>query len=97
MLKAQIRLSKGRYETQSVKTGSPENVLSLGKRLLVLSIKNNTSRMTGDRHVRFCERREGEIPSRLLSALSVAFTVKSMVDRKNETKTLTQRSQSTQR
>ena len=33
---------------------------------LILHIKNNKSRMTGDCHVRFCERFRGETPLYLL-------------------------------
>ena len=45
----------------------PKNVLSLGKRILLKLSRNNTSRMTGDSQVRFCERLAGETPACLLS------------------------------
>ena len=39
-------------------------------------LRNDTSRMMGDYHVRFCERLEGETPSCLLSASFVAVVTR---------------------
>ncbi|MEW5843945.1 MAG: hypothetical protein AB1775_11855, partial [Bacteroidota bacterium] len=40
--------------------------LPLADRILLKLLLNNTSRMTGDCHVRFCERLRGETPLDLL-------------------------------
>jgi len=60
-----------RGKTQCDKTSEPSVVLSLGNGILLKRIKNNTSRMTGDCHVRFCERLGGETPPCLLGAYVV--------------------------
>ena len=60
-----------RSKTQCDKTSEPSVVLSLGNGILLKRIKNNTSRMTGDCHVRFCERLGGETPPCLLGAYVV--------------------------
>jgi hypothetical protein len=53
-------------ETQNDKTRKSQTVLSLANRSMLKLLLNNTSRMTGDCHVRFCERLRGEIPLDLL-------------------------------
>ena len=60
--KAQDRLPESCGKAQFDKTSQPGVVLSLENGLLLKRIKNNTSRMTGDCHVRFCERLGGETP-----------------------------------
>ena len=52
--------------TRIDKTRKPKTILSLADRLLLKLLLNNTSRMTGDCHVRFCERLKGETPFDLL-------------------------------
>jgi hypothetical protein len=53
-------------KTEGDKTEEPIAVLSLANEVLNVFIKNNKSRMTGDCHVRFCERLRGESPLCLL-------------------------------
>jgi hypothetical protein len=60
------RLSKNGKETQIDKTRKSKTILSLADRLLLKLLLNNTSRMTGDCHVRFCERLRGKTPLDLL-------------------------------
>ncbi len=67
----QNRLSKNGQETRTDKTRKPKTILSLADRLLLKLLLNNTSRMTGDCHVRFCERLGGETPPCLLGASAV--------------------------
>ena len=62
----QNRLSKDGQEARIDKTRKPKTILSLADRLLLKLLLNNTSRMTGDCHVRFCERLKGETPFDLL-------------------------------
>ena len=64
--KAQDWLPEISGKTQYDKTSQPGIVLSLEDGILLKRIKNNTSRMTGDCHVRFCERLGGETPPCLL-------------------------------
>ncbi|MDP3149878.1 MAG: hypothetical protein Q8N83_12185 [Ignavibacteria bacterium] len=55
------------YENTRIdKTRKPKTILSLADKLLLKLLLNNTSRMTGDCHVRFCERLKGETPFDLL-------------------------------
>src|SRR3990170_6681055 len=67
-----------RGKTQCDKTSEPSVVLSLGNGILLKRIKNNTSRMTGDCHVRFCERLGGETPPCLLGAYAVNYYERSI-------------------
>ena len=53
-------------QTVRHKKARPKIILSLGERVLLQLLKNNTSRMMGDYHVRFCERLAGETPACLL-------------------------------
>ena len=64
--KAQDWLPEISGKTQYDKTSQPDIVLLLEDGILLKRIKNNTSRMTGDCHVRFCERLGGETPPCLL-------------------------------
>jgi hypothetical protein len=54
-------------------TSEPGVVLSLENGILLKRIKNNTSRMTGDCHVWFCERLGGETPPCLLGDFAVNY------------------------
>ncbi|MDP3150719.1 MAG: hypothetical protein Q8N83_16485, partial [Ignavibacteria bacterium] len=51
-----------------------KTILSLADRLLLKLLLNNTSRMTGDCHVRFCERLKGETPFDLLGERILCYT-----------------------
>ncbi|MDP3148533.1 MAG: hypothetical protein Q8N83_05330, partial [Ignavibacteria bacterium] len=51
-----------------------KTILSLADRLLLKLLLNNTSRMTGDCHVRFCERLKGETPFDLLGERNLVLT-----------------------
>ena len=74
--KAQDWLPEISGETQCDKTSQPGVVLSLENGILLKRIKNNTSRMTGDCHVRFCERLGGETPPCLLCVSACAVKLK---------------------
>ncbi|MHB1688005.1 MAG: hypothetical protein ACYCVH_11595, partial [Ignavibacteriaceae bacterium] len=62
-------------KTRSDKESESETILSLAGRILLKQLLNNTSRMTGDCHVRFCERLKGETPPDLLGAFCGAFYI----------------------
>ena len=69
--KVQDWLPESCGKAQHDKTSQPGVVLSLGNGIPLKHIKNNTSRMTGDCHVRFCERLGGETPPCLLGDFAV--------------------------
>ena len=63
-------------ETPSDQAGEPNPVLSLANEILTQFILNNTSRMRGDSHVRFCERLRGETPLCLLGVFGSSWQYK---------------------
>ena len=59
-------LQEGNPHAEKYHEQTPSNVCSLELALWSKILSNNTSRMNGDIHVRFCERLKGEIPFCLL-------------------------------
>jgi len=55
-----------------LKQENPKLFYHWEKRILLILLLNNTSRMTGDCHVRFCEGLRGAIPFSLLGPVGLA-------------------------